>query len=100
MRWVELTSAANSDVFRRTALCLLLAQSGHLDTLNQCPLSGVKRTLLGHCGMSAFDPKRTSPACGGNATHTLLLRLTVSFPTYRFCARDSVTREGEQDWGR
>ena len=62
--------------------------------------SGVKRTLLGHCGMSAFDPKRTSPPCGGNATHTLLLRLTVSFPTYRFCARDSVTREGEQDWGR
>ena len=47
-----------------------------------------------------IDPKRTSPPCGGNATHTLLLRLTVSFPTYRFCARDSVTREGEQDWGR
>src|SRR5262249_58890797 len=79
--------------------CLLLAQSGHLDTLNQCPLSGVKRTLLGHCGMSAFDPKRTSPPCGGNATHTLLLRLTGSFPTYRFFARDSVKRGGEQGWG-
>ena len=49
---------------------------------------------------SAIGTKRTSPPCGGNATHTLLLRLTVSFPTYRFCARDSVTREGEQDWGR
>ena len=31
--------------------CLLLAQSGHPDTLNQCPLLGVKRTSrnLGEC---------------------------------------------------
>jgi hypothetical protein len=27
--------------------CLLLAQSGHPDTLNQCLLLGVKRTLVG-----------------------------------------------------
>jgi len=27
--------------------------------LNQCPLSGVKRTLIGRALMSAFDPKRT-----------------------------------------
>jgi len=26
--------------------CLLLAQSGHPDALNQCPLLGVKRTLI------------------------------------------------------
>ena len=27
--------------------CPLLAQSGHGDRLNQCPLSGVKRTFVG-----------------------------------------------------
>ena len=26
---------------------------------DQCALSGVKRTLIGHGSMSAFDPKRT-----------------------------------------
>jgi len=36
--------------------CLLLAQSGHPDVLNQCPLLGVKRTSLRHSVMSAFDP--------------------------------------------
>jgi uncharacterized MAPEG superfamily protein len=40
----------------------LLAQSGHPDTLTQCPLSGVKRTSRGHASMSASDPKRTSPS--------------------------------------
>jgi hypothetical protein len=39
--------------------CPLLALSGHPKTLNQCPLSGVKRTLHGRAPMSAFDPKRT-----------------------------------------
>jgi hypothetical protein len=38
--------------------CLLLAQSGHLDTLNQCPLLGVKRTSQFAGVMSASDPKR------------------------------------------
>jgi hypothetical protein len=38
----------------------LLAQSGHADTLNRCPLLGVKRTWLEPAAMSAFDPKRTS----------------------------------------
>jgi hypothetical protein len=45
-------AAAEQDVMRFVLLlalailseCPLLAQSGHLDTLNQCPLSGVKRT--------------------------------------------------------
>src|SRR6516165_8725051 len=31
--------------FLLRALCPLLAQSGHPDTLNECPLLGVKRTL-------------------------------------------------------
>src|SRR6516165_5380011 len=35
------------------------AQSGHSATEFQCPLLGVKRTLLGGAPMSAFDPKRT-----------------------------------------
>jgi hypothetical protein len=39
--------------------CPLLAQSGHSSELNQCPLLGVKQTLVGGAAMSAFDPKRT-----------------------------------------
>jgi hypothetical protein len=38
----------------------LLAQSGHLDAVDQCPLLGVKRTCLFALHMSAIDPKRTS----------------------------------------
>src|SRR5262245_57015342 len=37
----------------------LLAQSGQIETSAVCPLSGVKRTLLGERVMSAPDPKRT-----------------------------------------
>jgi hypothetical protein len=37
----------------------LLAQSGHPTIARQCPLLGVKRTLVGDAAMSAFDPKRT-----------------------------------------
>ena len=42
-----------------TAPSPLLAQSGHHNRANPCPLSGVKRTSLGHSEMSAFDPKQT-----------------------------------------
>jgi hypothetical protein len=35
------------------------AQSGHFTAEFQCPLLGVKRTLVGDAAMSAFDPKRT-----------------------------------------
>src|SRR6516225_6754021 len=38
---------------------LLLAQSGHFAAEIQCPLLGVKRTLVAGAAMSAFDPKRT-----------------------------------------
>src|SRR6516165_6648109 len=39
----------------RSTMLLLFNDDG----ARQCPLLGVKRTLLGHCGMSVFDPKRT-----------------------------------------
>jgi Cyclic nucleotide-binding domain len=39
-------------------MSLLLAQSGHPDSVSQCPLLGVKRTSAGISGMSAHDPKR------------------------------------------
>ena len=35
------------------------SHSVHPDTLNQCLLLGVKRTLVGDVAMSASDPKRT-----------------------------------------
>src|SRR6516165_10684606 len=34
------------------------AISRHPNTLNQCPLSGVKQTFRGRTPMSAFDPQR------------------------------------------
>jgi hypothetical protein len=40
-------------------LCPLLAQSGHRNSLRQCPLLGVKRTSPVWSLMSAFDPERT-----------------------------------------
>src|SRR6516225_1335318 len=40
--------------------CPLLAQSGHPDTLNQCPLLGVKRTFVPALRMVDPDPTRTS----------------------------------------
>ena len=48
-------------------MSLLLAQSGHPDRLTRCPLLGVKRTLVSHSAMSAFDPKRTSAALPARA---------------------------------
>jgi len=39
-----------------TGRCLLVAQSGHPNALNRCPLSGVKRTCRRPNAMSAFDP--------------------------------------------
>ena len=38
----------------------LLAQSGHANHSQRCPLLEVKRTLHRHHGMSAFDPNRKS----------------------------------------
>ena len=42
-------------------ICLLLAQGRHFTVEFQCPLLRVKRTLVSHSAMSAFDPKRTLP---------------------------------------
>jgi hypothetical protein len=52
----HLSSAVNIPYARLKCL----AQSGHPDTLKQCPLSRVKRTSPFQSVMSAFDPKRTS----------------------------------------
>jgi hypothetical protein len=47
--------------------CPLMAQSGHRDHAEPCPLLGVKRTSTDDNPMSAFDPKRTLNAPNGPA---------------------------------
>jgi hypothetical protein len=37
-----------------------MAQSGHANDAEQCPLSGAKRTCPKYGVMSAYDPKRTT----------------------------------------
>jgi hypothetical protein len=37
----------------------LMAQSGHYNCADECPLSEVKQTSLFDCAMSAYDSKRT-----------------------------------------
>jgi hypothetical protein len=39
-----------------------MAQSGHSDCRNECPLSGLKRTSQIAAAMSAYDPFQTSDA--------------------------------------
>ena len=58
-------------------MSLLLAQSRHLDTLDQCPLSEVKRTSARLSEMSAFDPNQTSSSCSkfSRVAHRALARL-------------------------
>ena len=43
----------------RSSECPLLAQSGHRGTEFQCPLLGVKRTLIFRAVMPVIDPNRT-----------------------------------------
>ena len=46
----------------------------------RCPLLGVKRTLDGMSGMSAYDPKRTSvqlSCC--NAVHSFYSKIVLDF---------------------
>src|SRR5262252_3628575 len=69
--------------------CPLLAQSGHHNCTDECPLSGVKRTLLGHRRMSTSDPKRTLQRAAteqhrrGYLRHSTASGLPVTFtPTY------------------
>src|SRR6516165_276526 len=52
-------TAARNRSFCCIALGLLLAQSGHSSSRQQCPLLGVKRTWPEQSSMSAYDPKRT-----------------------------------------
>jgi hypothetical protein len=59
-KYAEELVALAPDILRCGAGCLPLAQSGHSDLLNQCPLLGVKRTSEEGASMSAFGPKRKS----------------------------------------
>jgi hypothetical protein len=47
-------------VFDVSGACLFLAQSGHENGPERCPLSRVRRTSGKTFAMSAFDPERTS----------------------------------------
>jgi hypothetical protein len=55
--WLALTKSSNSVVFA-AALNVCLAQSGHPDAINQCPLLGVKRTFPQLASMSVIDPQQ------------------------------------------
>src|SRR5215831_1450207 len=56
----EVRAGPRHAVSTRICECLLLAQSGHPDALNQCPLSGAKRTSTDRYEMSTSDPMQTS----------------------------------------
>jgi len=62
---LDLDFAQQSAAIERVGECRLLAQSGHHNTLNQCPLLGVKRT---------FASVRNAPKPDESA---------VSLPVYR-----------------
>src|SRR5262249_46594124 len=77
----------------------LLAQSGHLAAEFRCPLLGVKRTLIGHGLMSAFDPKRISQTMllsGLVAGHILLSSYRTPTPVTRphMCSQHRTERFG------
>jgi hypothetical protein len=59
---------------RRFAESPLLAQSGHSKRTDECSLLGVKRTWLGHYGMSAFEK-------AGIRDHDFLSRNVLGSPT-------------------
>src|SRR5262249_55523511 len=50
--------------------CPLLAQSGHHDTLIQCPLLGVKRTLFGSINPFIGTNSPAPPNCIGSDNHS------------------------------
>jgi enamine deaminase RidA (YjgF/YER057c/UK114 family) len=50
-------------------MSLLLAQSGHHDTINQCPLLGVKRTSVELSEMSAIERHETGPRMSKAVIH-------------------------------
>src|SRR5262249_7865668 len=91
---------SNRKPFCCDALCPLLALSGHLDPLNQCPLLGVKRTLCGRAAMSAFDPKRTfsrGVVAAQNDGWTPFRRSQI--PAV-IASVHSMVRTGPEPWGR
>src|SRR6516165_2883427 len=50
------------EVIEQANQCRSLAQSGHPSRAHQCPLLGVKRTLIGHATMPANGSKAEVPA--------------------------------------
>jgi hypothetical protein len=48
-----------ADINGAPTRCLLLAQNGHSDHAQRCPLLGVKRPSRFQSVMSAFDPNQT-----------------------------------------
>src|SRR6516165_12200186 len=52
-------SVSVAGLFFVRCICLRLAQSGHQDRAEPCPLLGVKRTSVRSVSMSDSDPKRT-----------------------------------------
>ena len=64
-RSAQWQASAVDQILDRSAKCPLLAQSGHCLTGFQCPLLGVKRTLIGHATMTADGSKAEVPRhCG------------------------------------
>ena len=81
-RWATISAryggSKNNPLSRPAALlaitpeCPLLAQRGHANDPQRCPLLGVKRTSVATSPMSAFDPKRTLAVkicCDAQADH-------------------------------
>jgi hypothetical protein len=59
-RGASAAAAGAGDRILAQRICLLLAQSRHSDTLDQCPLSGAQRTSTYRYETSTSDPMQTS----------------------------------------
>src|SRR5262249_34730452 len=100
------TKSATRRFFLPTRSRPHMAQSRHPNSLNECPLLGVKRTSHRLTPMSAFDPKRTLPSAvlttrrlaihnqGGNGKISLLDSLSRDGPSLPFPA----ALLGAHDW--
>src|SRR5262249_55771621 len=81
--------------------CPLLAQSGHHDRAEPCPLLGVKRTSIELSAMSASDPKQkwTLGSCRSGSAQLspwpIAIWIKVKNPN-----ASAVMREAGEDWRR
>ena len=60
-----------------------MAQRGHCAAESQCPLSGVKRSLIGRAPMSASEPYRMSAAIVCRVAHDTVLGQQYASPKER-----------------